>query len=504
MDSRALKRRDDWWRLYQSEREQALADQRAYLLGVLRNGEVAPTERYNVNPEYDAHVAAGNNFFCSLPAPLQDRLATRMNETAFFGLQGFGFGTGDDEGAVVVALSELPETTQTLVRQQVSRQVAGVTNVPSWQDVTIKLANGGLGFQACIDLPNGPSLGTSFSAIATADLNRYALILDHTFLSVLTHKQGARAPQGWKLLTAYQDSRVWQNDKPATPRASTNKPRRAERLKWLGDNADMEFVADYYSLGGSPTQLPPAPIAAQDVKTELDQAAVEQDMSWMRQPDSIYLFRDNRWYRDDHLEVSAPLLRRWLALSLPYPQESQPALASANAAEVPPQTRMQKWMDRAAEFASALTPWQISTGLRYYAPAEDEEAQKIMDASLRRMMHYTGLPPGRTYGGEGYPFWNDAITILHRYNTIRFYAGLSEDARTAALKNTLRYDSLSTMAQEQAQFLLPDLQTLLLRGVRQPIILGMQPNIQSAVPDAGPVMGRVFIVSPAINRTNAQ
>ena len=67
--------------------------------------------------------------------------------------------------------------------------------------------------------------------------------------------------------------------------------------------------------------------------------AAKRDISWKRTADGLVLIRNNRWYRDDDLEVPQPLLRRWFGLLLQTRQQEAAAQAATPAV---PQTLEEK------------------------------------------------------------------------------------------------------------------------------------------------------------------
>ena len=155
---------------------------------------------------------------------------------------------------------------------------------------------------------------------------------------------GDAAPLAWKQLADYQRGRVWPNTLPKLP-PDYGHPfqigiSRAAQTDWLGERGGMEYVCDYYSKGGS--TMPPEqrkqplrrPLAA-----ELDELAAKRDISWKRTADGLVLIRNNRWYRDDDLEVPQPLLRRWFGLLLQARQQEAAAQAATPAVPQTPEER---------------------------------------------------------------------------------------------------------------------------------------------------------------------
>ncbi|MDQ2799349.1 MAG: hypothetical protein M3Y13_06870 [Armatimonadota bacterium] len=283
---------------------------------------------------------------------------------------------------------------------------------------------------------------------------------------------GDAAPPAWKQLADYQRGRVWPNTLPALPHEQGQPFQtvisRAAQTDWLGEQGKMEYVSDYYSHGGY--EMPPdqkklpvkRPLAA-----ELDEMAAKRDISWKRNADGLVLIRNNRWYRDDGLEVPQPLLRRWFALLLQSRQQE----AAAQAATPPmPQTaeeRMaaikQTW-DWAAEVSSTLTPWQIHNGLTLFQPEEkdlmpqnDASAAKLFEP-IKHQKQLGKMPPEFdffVYMTRQPPF-SDA-TSLSKYfsHTVHLYGGLDDVGRAALLAGRLPASALSPSQVMEAVPLLP-------------------------------------------------
>jgi len=458
MDFMAVARRARWWRLFMQEWERALAAQRAYILQALRS-KLAIEQPNDPNregdPRAEAEAAAEHEFFRMLPAPLQEAIANKLSANFFYG----GLGGEMEEGAIVVPFGDLPEQIQEKVRENGSAFFHEKNRGFTWDDVAIRFNNAGKVVTANLILPNGFSTliaGTTVGMSPDAE----ALSLDHRWLEARVRQLGKLAPTTWKELVAFHQSRVWQNDPPATKPKPGLPPRRVEVLQWLADKAQIEFVADYYSQLQRP--LPDAekerPLA-QPLKAELDYRAAEQDTSWKKRPDNIYLFRNNRWYRDDYLEIPAPMMRRLFALRFAGEQ----GRAHGDASSVTESEQLKQQMDWDAEAARVLTPWQIGNGLSWFMPDELVMAAAQNSAAIP-------LP---------FPFAQDAARILRHYNTVRFYANLNAQARAELMENRLPFAALTPVQQEAAIDLLPILPFLLKGPGPSAVLLGVRPFYQT-------------------------
>src|SRR5207245_775632 len=94
------------------------------------------------------------------------------------------------------------------------------------------------------------------------------------------------------------------------------------------------------------------------LEEELNRLASDQDSSWKKRADNLYLIRHNRWYRQDALEVPAPLLQKWVS-HLPG------APVKPADKERSPNELLRSQVEWEAEVAATLTPWQIIWGLTW-------------------------------------------------------------------------------------------------------------------------------------------
>ncbi len=82
----------------------------------------------------------------------------------------------------------------------------------------------------------------------------------------------------------------------------------------------------------------------------------DRSISWKKQDDDIYLFRDNRWYRDDYLEVPASLLRKWLPSNPPAGSGKNKNSLQFVGTTAEQEAAQLNWK---AECVSTLTPWHL-------------------------------------------------------------------------------------------------------------------------------------------------
>ena len=494
MTKQAVNARSEWWRLFLGEREKALALQRQAVLAAMqttayrRKASDPDPEQSDLAVEMD--VANQHDFFHSLPEPLKEQIAANIDESGFYGMDGMGFGNEGERSGVVGWLSQMSPQTQELFKAALQSDANRLVHLPpalqkyaiqAQKDVaaldTSKIyfwfQNGGFGVMATpVNAP--PSVGSALDMTVPMTASAPLLMLNQTPLADAVEKMGIAAPDEWKRLAAYQRGRVWPNTLPKLPPEDNSIERpmvsRAGQMDWLGEQGHMEYVCDYYSHGGYsmpddqkklPVKRPPA--------TELDEMAVKRDVSWTKDANGTYLVRNNRWYRDDDLEVPEPLLRRWFgALLQVRRQEASRQQEAAPQAQLP-KDRMaalrQTW-DWAAEVYSTLTPWQMRNGLALFQPEEKDQAalNDATEAKLYDKLKHYVPQPGETVA-VGYnafseatrrpPFYG-AVTMLKGFpHTAQFYGSLDDTGRTALLEGRLPVSALSTPQFAQAISLQP-------------------------------------------------
>jgi hypothetical protein len=303
-----------------------------------------------------------------------------------------------------------------------------------------------------IEVPDGPPIN--------------ALDLDQRGFADEVKQLGRSAPPEWKALAAFQNSTVWKNDPAADFQwdGRTTRARRADVLSWLTHRANIEFVADYYSRPFKFwTEKDKASPLTRSLKAELDYRAADQDMSWKRQESDVYLFRDNRWYRDDELEVPNDLLRNWLRRWADL-NRAQPAPADRTA----PMSAMfaRRVLDLWSDIFSKLTLYQLNNGLKFAVAGQEGEAPLDVRAE------YIPASGAASALSLQLPFGNLTDLIMEDRNVLRFYGGLNEDQKTLLLGGRLPYAELSDADQRGAAYLQP-LLPYALRQTQEPVLLGL-------------------------------
>ena len=459
-----VSRRRRWWMLFNSEFNNSLAAYPTAALKVMRS-PMSAVRHYSSNPdplEAAKQIETGRmedqakyGFFSGLSGALQEQLVQQLREESFYS-RGYRVDSGNSfEGLVAIAASELPQS----ARENITHYLAVTGDLEPRSIAFVGLQFGGTNLRSTFWDVSGKVIDRMLYHV-DVPVRSLASYLDQPGLPKEVKRLGRRCPPIWKELAAYQTDVVWRNDPPdKMPDQNTVPPYRPGVLSWVARRANLEFVADYHSVpfrtwSTTDDQQP----LSRPVKAELNFRAVEQDMSW-KQADGIYLFRNNRWYRDDALEVPNSLLLRWAT-----------DIADLNRVRTKPTndapisvTYAKRILGLRGEIAATLTPWQIANGLKF-AEVISKPAEPSGTASIPTKIQL--------------PFGNVADLIMDNRKTLLFYNNLTDVQRTALFEDQLLFDQLSEPQKQQAVYL----QGLIRIAIKmdQPIRLGLIPNRQEA------------------------
>jgi len=588
MTKQAADARAEWWRLFLGEREKALALQRQAVLAAM---QTKPQRRPDGGPDpeqsdraVEADVANQHDFFHSLPPALKEQIAANMEETAFYEMERVGFSSDEERFGTVGWLSQMsPETQEKFkaaMQDYINNHLAPAP--PAYQKYAVQaqkdlaafdpskvyflFQNGG-GAVLAIPFNAPPSASTILDMSVPMTVSTPLLMLDQKQLAAEVYGgrlvgphwerlantvrkmgdaappemkmlvydvygMGEAAPPEWKRLAAYQRGRVWPNVLLKLPPEDhhTWHPAvsRAAQTDWLGERGHMEYVSDYYSHGGyaMPPEQRKLPVK-RPLAAELDEMAAKRDVSWTKDAAGIYLVRNNRWYRDDALEVPQPLLRRWFGAVLQArrqevtrrqeaaqaaPQATVQATGQA-APQLPPQSPeertailRQKW-DWAAEAFATLTPWQIRNGLSLFQPEEkdlapqnDATAAKMFEG-MKRQVPNGIVPPGYDAFANTVrmpPFYMAINTLKGFPHTMQLYGSLDAGGRTALLEGRLPASALSASQVAQAVALQPQLPQALQNFPADSILLGfnIHPSVQPDIASWDSYQMRLEVSTP--------
>lgn len=448
-----------WWEIYFDARKQAENTIRLALLHSVEGNSLqvesspkAPSSKFLFSAD-DARA-----FMEALPLPLKTRIVNTFSldeQPAFFsvGVPGVLFdimlgGVDSEPNAIVIALNELPEDAQRIVQKHQSQN--GLS-LPLDEVVIFHVGEGFI--NASLYSPDVPgatgNLQVNVQMPQEVDLSAYP---DHLYLPDLVKQLGGAAPADLKELARYQESRFWPNPKPSDPTALRPLPfNRADVLNWLGQRADIEFISDYYDKGGIPFH-PQAPVK-QPIDDSINDIAWGLDFSWKKEGD-IYLFRNNRWYRDDRLQVPDALAQQLLAQQ----KDLLPPDANDPKATV-------EWLGRVGQLLADLSPWQIANGFRWLtkerlsANINTDPVHPLANFSLQTMLNR-------------YPFCQLADVVLGERFLAQFVAALTPEQKQQLVQGVLPFDSLSPALRQVATYLSPGVTAAVILK-QQPLLLGI-------------------------------
>ena len=459
----AISERSRWWQLFLQAQRESLEPTKQALLASMRSGpvnEVVPDDLRN-NP---AFVSAADHkaFYNNLPADLQQTLAERMDDITLY--QPGGLAYDDMENAYVVKVSELPEKAQAVLRKHSPH--------PLPEDSYAYFTNDGTDVQVnFIDSKGKDLLGTLI--VMAHNVSSLPLIgLDQSPLGRMAREnQLGSAPVLWRQLAAYQNKTVWKNKLPTLTHRRFPPLRRSDLLHYTAESATFDFIADYYSQPSvpMPPSLHPQPLE-KSLEDTLNQYAAEYDMSWKQQKSGLYLFRNNRWYRDDRLEVPGSLgklliLRQEMAL-----KQAQDANASQS-------QRLQGELAWQSALASNLSRWQLISGLKWLARDEGKENADIVSANNQPTLPVPALASvPSAQRSELYPFEFVTEVINREYSLLRFYAALAVEQQQALCEQQLPLSALNSVQQQQAIALNPLLRIHMDNQKQIPVVLSIRNN----------------------------
>lgn len=477
-DSKATEYEDHWWQLYGVERERVLAALRTQILTQMQRKPYHPNpddpNPENMSGEIFDQIAQGQEFWYLLPEPLQRQIAGQIVDTAYY-RSGQIFVRRPIEGAVVVPFQSIPAQAQADALASASLLLNGNK---MGNPAVLSFNNIGFVVAPRIMTTDGRWRDMPATLRVRSQAITSTLSLNQDELPELMKQMGAQAPETWKPLVAYQEQHVWVNDPPLTKPNPQQHPRRPEILNWLADKADVEFVADYYSVPGEAlSDAAKKQKLTRPLKQELDFQADQEDMSWKQRTDGLYLFRDNRWYRDDRLEVPDKTLKGLLKT---LQAAETPTQATPTAEPAVPDNSLAAQLGVADDIVTQLTPWQIANGLPNYTLEPSRDLAKVSSAPVK-LHKQTMIMNGKTRTffssmstSTARPFDHIADIILDDYHTYLFHSGLTSDRADAMLSGSLPVSALSSTQAQQAAYLLPDLQV---RFENQPqTLIGLRPE----------------------------
>ena len=497
MSSTAVTYRERWQQLHQADRERAYDVMRAKLIAAMRGKDKATTPGVLSGESERIGYERGQTdyaMFHSLPNDLQDKIAANINDIAI-DTQVF---TGNiNEGSVTVPLNSLPDVFRDTLNSDVASSHGQADRL---NGANIRFYNIGFSISMGVCLSSGQIVFVPHSVHGASSLDIPAVRGDYV---QAVRAKGKAAPVEWKQLAAYEQSRVWKNEKALNAYSPVwGDTRRSDLLEWMAKRKNIEYVSDCYSdwrktLGMAQQSTPGqnTPFDSADTKELLNEIAEGHDVSWKQDAASIYLLRNNRWYMDDFAEVPAPLLHKWLKRwTPPQPSAEQKAStpsdkAGENISAAPTPEYLRAQMDWRAEVIASLTPEQVAGGFLYMS----------VDASDNKPDERPALTMTR-------PFARMANALLRERTTAHFFQMLTAEERDLLAAGQLPLDGLALSARNEAARLLPELSS---QPRAAPVWLGLQPTVNilraslvslRGALDPGPDLHLVFSAQPAAHK----
>lgn len=519
MSDEAVSKRSRWWEVFLRAREVAIQEQKDFVLQKMQTPlkplpHVTTPEGYRNSEGFTAEQSAAmyarmmavTDFYNALPADLQQQIASRLNLTRYYRVGSNTFSSPPGAGDATIRLNDLPEAIQRIVRQTAARFTLS-------DDALVSFVNQGFAISVYVMTPiSALTLGGPSLFVGNAPQS-FALMLNQQPLAEAVGRKGSNSSLDWKYLAACQNATTWKNSLPDGVNLHDLRgslPRhRPEMLRRLTNVAGIEYVSDYYSIASQPyvadsngkvyEGFAPTQPLTHTLPEELNHFAAEEDVSW-KQQNGIYLFRDNRWYRNDLLEVPQSMLNKWLAKWQPVSpsngdlasaakkrdantiKDEPPPKPSSNSsmqihvgkdAFLPPSPeQMRRQMEWEVTFVSALTPWQFANGLAFYAHETDMAAKT------------TNIPRYRLW-----PFLDLVNCVLEAPALQEFYSGLNETQRDQLVHSQLPATSLTEAQQRQALSLLRGASMSAVSFSSGPVLLRLQRSTMGGG-RIGPLEGR--------------
>ena len=435
MHPQSVQYRRRWWDLFLEARRQAQEPIIQALIAAMHGSPKPTPEGEKPQDDDPAFVTEADRyrFFNSLPPDLIQTIAQSIDDTASYSNEGLV--SIDDEGSLLKSVSDLPQEAQAILRKY-------NTNLP--EDSYVRFTNDGRGVEAdFIDAQGEYIVSTMVIAPQNAAVTNIIGLNQSGLDRLAQSNQLKNAPLSWRHLADYQAKTFWKNALPEqkVPRRIPP-PRRADVLRDIAASAQIDFIADYYSQPGvpSPPKTMPQPLE-RPLEEELNLRAAEYDMSWKKQG-NLYLFRDNRWYRDDLLEVPSSLARQWLS-------QWEKEQVRLKGADIPESVRTKEDLERKSALVSKLTRWQLTNGLRWLARDEGRDITREGDHPEAEGQ----TAPVSVF--DFYPFYQLASQANREYHLLRFYASLPPEAQVALCEQRLPLASLTVAQRQQALWLSP-------------------------------------------------
>ena len=450
---KALHSEHVWWYLYDKAVVRLDKDWQKHLDLIL-------TQPYNLidsNSDISQAEAASQNamnfpmrtFYTHLPSSIKQQIINSHQSSLSTHSQVQMVGAAP----IAVAFSQLSPNEQARYLDGVTEfQKSGTSQIKKYLDTNPLLCFSTLGvLYAFTVAPDGSSqyvLQDPDDAASNRwylSLDSAAAKMDQSKLLYLIKREPKKCDDLDRELAIYQMRNVWNNNTPEKRESSKEKyvkqnihlsPEtnlmyqnqspylRSELLTWLANETGMQFLSDYYSRPEKPMTISQmhAPLKS-NLSTVLDHIERTNDCSWKKNSDGIVLVRDNRWYRDDRLEIPISTITKWVN-QLPTSTLSYYKMA-AHKKQLHAALITQLNIAEAAY--QMLSNYQIEYGLRYFVRNSDHTPFNPFEPA------YVLRPFART-----------TMFIETSEPFMAFFNSLSDDERSLLEKHQLLASNLSS------------------------------------------------------------
>lgn len=450
----ATQERQEWWRLFEAELQDWQSRKQTAVLQEMRRPPLTPEQIAAMQAPDVQGPDPGRSFWNSFSPEDQSGLAGITSPTVFFRRLPASLPISPTrEGGRFIPIDALAPAALQAVATSASQ--AG-QRFEFQRDATGVVVSGtGGSLSVDVTLKNG-LLPTSGIRLFTPQFPRSpATLLEQRDLLQAVDRFPKQVPESWKKLAAYQRGTFW----PGTGERNAPPPdlipeRLTDDLDALTDRYRVDILSDYHAVPERPG--PSAPRSKADIRTlepELRKLASRHDVSWKR-VGSLVLVRDNRWYRDDALEVAPDDLNSLTGL-LPKPATGIGGPPASPAAS----------LEAAAAALSRLSLWQIANGMRYYVDETQYDKARKGAAGVRDWEKSNCQPLAPI-----------SETILTSYYTCLFYQRLAPLDRQALLGSGV---PLRTLPPPQAALLVQAV------PLAAPVMTSPEAKIRLTVPRPG-------------------
>lgn len=434
-----LQHENEWWSLYDRLLSRATGD----ISNNIVQNLTAPIPNIKPANIYVANYLHFLSIFHQVPQPFIQNMSMSENLDAFlqYPSQSVVARTNSPQ---ILPLSSITGSAKSVLVNKIQNAYQNSTDQPNFPTnpfIEFQLSGQSISIQEI--LKNGSLLNlTGFTPVVAVNMYMSQYLNPYADDSQLLIQHPKTFPHLMQQLAAYQHSFVWKNTLPNSSPDSglltlTPPINRAEKLAWLSHTTGMQYVADYFSEpSAAMTQAEYNKPASGGVDTQLNLMALKNDTSWYKQSDGIVLVRDNRWYRDEPIQVPSAVLDKMWDMVHKAEQQLTPKTSSTDAMQIKENLQLQL----EAYAYRKLTPLQLMYGLRFYVQHQSADGFAVRDARY----------PYR-------PFAGIVKNTLLNEPILKLYNSLLPQAQDAILSTGISIFALTPVQQQLAIVCAPNL-----------------------------------------------